>query len=396
MPFSNRVRLPIELTRPQYPTEKNSYRLANGGTKTQSVVIRKVYIGATDWLPEGTHEKIQIALSHDHVYIEGEKYIGEITADAGYDINWQDTGSYPTAPAKFKAEVTPFNATNSNCMTCEEAIQVVAVDDDLGTRTQGVTIVYDVSANDSICCYPFVFSVRYYDTSVVQSATINSAGVLTLTLKTPLQSYTHLKLATYRVECGGLQYDEADVYANITGTIQSCLAPTDATALFVTSGGALLTWTPPSGYSGNYHYQLFNQNNLGSPVHEGDVGGIAQIQFNDLVPGNQYVFYVASKCDAVNFSNQITTTFSTMAVDPGPGNPGICGRYQVGYTDPSAGNGYFMAVTYTGCDGVDHYASLINGTLIYICALEYYPGNYVKIIISAPIQQQTIQYAGTC
>src|SRR5688572_11990655 len=115
MAFKNRVRLPIKLHKPQFPEETEEYRKANGVTVVLSVVIRKVYEGQTDSLPEKLHERLKIALRHDSVIIEGDKYVGAITQEGSYDIEWIDFLSKPIAQAKFKANVTPFNASNSNC-----------------------------------------------------------------------------------------------------------------------------------------------------------------------------------------------------------------------------------------------------------------------------------------
>lgn len=392
----NRVRLPIELTRPQYVEEFSKYRLANGKTKTQSVVIRKVYNGNTDWLPELLHERLKIALAHDLVYIEGEKYFGQITQEGNYNIKWPEQNNYPTAPGEFKAEVSGLNLTNSNCMTCEEAIQVLAVDDNVGTRAQGSTITYDVSANDNICCYPVSFSIRYYDDSVVASAVISLAGVVTIVLKTPIQSYTNLKLATYRAECAAGQYDDADIFANITGSLTSCAAPTAVGAYFITSGGALMVWTPPTGYSGVYHYQLFDSNNLGAAVREGDVSA-AQIEFNDLTPNTNYTFYVYAACAPGVNSNQISKDFQTISTTtggPNTGNPN-CGQYRVVYENPYE-FGDIAQLTYRNCVNEIINTPLLNGIPYYFCALETTPGAYFVIFVNKSPMFVNLIYVTPC
>lgn len=384
MPFKNRVRIPIELTRPQYVEEFNKYRLANGTSKTQSVIIRKVYQGNTDWLSEALHEKIKIALAHDTVYIEGEKYAGVVTQEGSYDIKWLEKSPYPTAPAEFKAEVSGFDATNSNCETCEEAIQVACVDDDLGSINEGGTSIFDVSENDSICCYPVEFSIRYYNADVVDSAIISNAGVTTITLKTPLQSYNNLKIASYRAQCGSGQYDDADIYTDIVGSLISCFAPVELGAFFLTNMGVTLLWTPGQPYySGSYHYQLYDLANLGIIVHEGDTTD-PSIIFNDLEPSSDYIFYVKSVCSLEVESNYIEVSFTTLATDmsgPGTGNPN-CGRYKVEYNWP--GGPGIQTITYTKCDGTEGNLSFVNGIPVYICALQHSPGSFVLINTSLP------------
>src|ERR1700749_4669286 len=103
MRFSNRIRLPFKLHKPQFLEDANRYRKANGVTVTLSVVVRKVYEGLTDSIPEKLHERLKIALVHDSVQVEGDKYVGVITQEGDYQIEWQDFLSYPLAQGKFKA-----------------------------------------------------------------------------------------------------------------------------------------------------------------------------------------------------------------------------------------------------------------------------------------------------
>src|SRR6187549_2999416 len=129
MPYRNRIRLPIMFCKPQFPMERNTFRLADGSSKVLSVVIRNTYEGKTDQLPEDWHRKLVIALAHDEVSIENERLLSNVTLNGDYGIDWQDFLQYPIAQANFQVQVTPFNATNSNCQTCEEMSQVVCVDD---------------------------------------------------------------------------------------------------------------------------------------------------------------------------------------------------------------------------------------------------------------------------
>src|SRR5688500_4747561 len=99
MAFTNRVRLPFKLHKPQFVETREDYRKANGETKTLSVVIRKVYEGVTDDMSEKLHERLKIALAHDNVVVEGDRYVGVITQEADYQIEWSDFLSRPIAPA---------------------------------------------------------------------------------------------------------------------------------------------------------------------------------------------------------------------------------------------------------------------------------------------------------
>jgi hypothetical protein len=73
MSFLNRFRLPLKITRAQFPIAREVFTKSNGETVVLSAVISKTYQGETDFLPEKLHERIVVALSHDTVNIEGEK-----------------------------------------------------------------------------------------------------------------------------------------------------------------------------------------------------------------------------------------------------------------------------------------------------------------------------------
>ena len=103
--FKNRVRLPIYTRTAQFPTEANRFRLANGVKKTLSVVIRKTYELVTDYMNESMHQRLVIALNHDEVAIEGDKYIGNLTLDNAYEIEWPDFLDYPLGQGKTIIEV---------------------------------------------------------------------------------------------------------------------------------------------------------------------------------------------------------------------------------------------------------------------------------------------------
>src|SRR5687767_11228562 len=99
MPFRNRIRLPFYLTRPQFPRESNVFRRADGSTKVQSVIIRKVFEGETDKLPKEIHERFIVALSHDDVTIEGKYLATGVSMDGDYEIDWLKFLDFPLANA---------------------------------------------------------------------------------------------------------------------------------------------------------------------------------------------------------------------------------------------------------------------------------------------------------
>lgn len=391
MPFRNRVRLPVKLTAPQYTEEREVYRRADGVSITQSVVIHKIYEGSTDFLNEILHERLKIALAHDEVVFENDKYFGDVAQIGAYDINWQEKFDYPFATAKFKAEVSPFNASNSNCQTCEEATQLNLVDDTYPSPlAEGSTTLINAIANDDICCYPVVFSITTFNADFVSAMSINLSGVVSTTLKTPLQDSAGIKLGTYRATCANGGYDEADIFADIDGSIAGCLAPHDLTATIILNDGANLAWMAPyPAPSGGYHWQIYKTSNLGLVVFEGDTMTLGHLFTAVLEPGTEYIFFVRSIC-ASSVSNYISVQFTTTGAEGT-----VCGRYNVFYNNPTE-PGTTAVVTYTDCTGIDQSKIVPNGISRDICALENSPGNPVKVILSKPPIYMHYTYDSPC
>lgn len=384
MAFTNRIRLPLKLHKPQFVEERQEYRKANGVTVTLSVVIRKVYEGITDSLPEKLHERIKIALAHDNVQIEGDKYVGVITQEGDYQIEWSDFLSRPIAQAKFKANVSPFNATNSNCGTCEEYTQIVANDDNIGTVDEGQTYDVDVLANDAACCNPVQLTLITTNSDYVQSVTINPDNTLTIVIKTPVPDANGITLVTYRAQCDNGQYDEANVIADINGSAPACLAPTNLTIVDKTDVHCYISWTQPVGAL-SYEWQLYLLSDLGNEVQ----GGTANIVENaidllGLTPATQYRFFVRSVCSGGGFSNYVYIDFIT---NPASGTD-TCGEYNLF-------NGSFglKQVSYLDCNGESQILYIPTFQSRDICALQYSPGNAVDLIAESGI---TVTYIGLC
>lgn len=219
MPFRNRIRLPLKLSKAQFPSEREVFRLADGSSKTIKAIVKKTYQGSTDYISESWHQKTIIALSHDTVTIEGDKYFGGVTLESDYEVGWQDFLDFPVAPASFTVQVTPFDATNANCQSCEEANQLSLVDDTIpGAITESEVATYNVAANDNICCYPAEFSLITFDTTYISSATIDEDGLLTVTAQASMPSSSLREFLTYRVTCPNGAYDEAIVSSVFTGS----------------------------------------------------------------------------------------------------------------------------------------------------------------------------------
>lgn len=408
MAFLNRIRLPFKLTRPQFAEERGSFRKANGETKTQFVVIKKTYEGETDWMPEKTHERLKIALAHDTVNIEGDKYLGGVVQEGDYEIQWQDFLDYPTAKAKFKAVVTPFSASNTNCQTCDEATQLELQDDvfedgygDPLALAEDTEYTLNVADNDSINCNPATFSVTSFNSTYLDSATIDQNGVLTIHTKTPLQDITNVLLVTYRVTCPNGGYDEANVYGNIDGSIEAdCLPPENLVISSITTTTAIATWEEPATAPSNgYIWELYEASNPGLAVQTGTEAGLS-VNLSGLDPDVDYIFYVKSDCGGSQ-SDFVDEPFTTSETPVGH----ACGRYRL------ESNGFelsqYREITYMNCLGEYITQRIYSQSTIFICAAQDDPGVMVYYHVSGvmsggepvpdpPEETITVYYLGLC
>ena len=393
MAFINRIRLPFKLTRPQFPEDRTVYRKADGTTKTLSAVIKKTYEGETDYWPEKWHERFVIALGHDNVNIEGDKYLGGISKDGDYAINWQTFLDYPTAKAKFGVNVTPFDATNNNCMTCEQASQLSLKDDAFGSALiENTQYTIEAATNDEICCYPAVFSITTFNAAYLSSATIDPTGQITLHTKTGLVTANGVKLLTYRVTCPNGAFDEADVTGNITGTISGCLAPTGITISNVTSTTAQADWTAPGTAPDHYHWQLYAADDPGTLLQSGDTETL-EVILSGLTAGTEYIFYVRSQCDPTNddatASNYINADFITST------ESSTCGQYRFIYHDPGKLPGSLEKIDYMDCNGVYQSVIVPNLQTRAVCLLQTGPLDPVYMNVPDLINTE-IEYEGNC
>jgi hypothetical protein len=111
--FVNRVCLPLRLKEPQFPQEQKVYEKRDGRRKLLSASISKEWEVETDYLSEGMHEKLIVALAHDNIYINGRL----LTKTGNYSIDYgsileRDGIEYMKASCKVSANVTH---RNSNC-----------------------------------------------------------------------------------------------------------------------------------------------------------------------------------------------------------------------------------------------------------------------------------------
>jgi hypothetical protein len=392
MAYSNRVRLPLQLHSPQFPEERRVFRKANGQAKTLSVVIRKVYELETDYMPESWHQKLKIALAHDVVTVEGEKYLGEISQDGDYAIEWPEgVLHYPAAKANVKVQATPFDATNSNCQTCEEVSQLSLEDDEAtgiyGALQEDEDYEVNTAENDSICCAPAVFSLVSFNSDYLDSCTIDpSTGVVSMHTGTGLTSANGILLATYRVTCPDGSYDEADITADIEGSVEGCLAPFITLTNGYAPTEASVEWDEPVP-GGTYYWELYEGSSpVGSPVQTGTVTD-DELILTGLTPDTLYYFQIRTVCAEATFSNYVSAQFSTL---PASGEES-CGMYRLRYERPFFEG--FINVEFTNCSGDIESTSVINNIPKIICALQNSPGDPVYIS-SSPFL--TIEYIELC
>lgn len=387
MAFTNRVRLPFKLQKPQFQEESERYRKANGEKITLSVVVRKIYEGITDELPEKLHERLKIALAHDHVVVEGERYVGVITQEGDYSIEWSDFLGRPIAQAKFKAEVTPFNASNSNCGTCEEYAQIVAVDDTIPEDLlEDTDYTIDVLANDSACCYPIVVTILSFNATYLDSAVVVDNQIVIHT-KASMPDVNSVLLVTYRAECDNGQYDDADVFGNLNGTDPTpvCLAPTNPTWDDAPSDtSASFSWDAPSPIPDcGYHWEV--RTAFSVLLQSGDTTD-TDVTVTGL-PSNEgnLRFYVRSNCcDDFNSNYAGPVLFSL----PPPSGTESCGQYEL-----SNGNIFPRSVSYLDCNANEQTELVVQFTNKQICALQNSPGNPVDLVAESGV---TVTYLGLC
>lgn len=387
MAFRNRVRLPMQLHSAQFPEERNIFRKANGATHTLSVVVRKQYELETDFLPEKWHERLKMALAHDTVMWEGERYLGEISQDGDYNIEWPDgVLHYPLAKAAAKVQVTPFEATNDNCQSCEEATQLVLEDDNYGTMEEETEYQINVPDNDSICCWPATFSLVSFNSDYLTAASIDAqTGVLAVTTGADLVSVNGLLIATYRVTCPNGGYDDADVYANISGSQVGCLAPIDLGHSAGTPYTHSFVWEDGGSSPTLYDYEIYEGSlPVGSPIMSGSIPDLAIADLEGFESGTTYYFQVRSACDEANTSNWVGVSFTQ------PFAAGSCGSYLIynGYVESA-----WRSFSYLNCLGTTSNTTVFSLNTVIVCALETTPGNPVSITVPGSF---TITYLGTC
>lgn len=112
----NKIRLKVNLSRPDFNVEENIYRQPSGFQQRISTIISKEWLARTSWMDQAQHERLLVALKHDYVNIyNSERGINyRMTQIGDYEIDWQEVDG-PTAPAQFRINDFSQSNTNNNC-----------------------------------------------------------------------------------------------------------------------------------------------------------------------------------------------------------------------------------------------------------------------------------------
>lgn len=376
MSFLNRVRLPFYLSKPQYPAEEDVYLKANGRRVTMKSIVNKLMEGETDYMPYQLHERLTIALRHDEVNIEHENFVGSVRLADAYDIQWQDFLDYPFAQAIFKAFEEAFVARSNKCDICVESTTLSLVDDEMEELLEeGVEYELNVAENDNICCSSPVFSIETYDEDFIDSISISQLGVVTFTLKTPIDSAPDKLLFTYKVVCSEEIFETANVYGTIEGSLTPlCEAPSNLVLTAPDSESIHAEWDAPSGGAPADGYQwILRKWPSEIVVSSGDVVGTS-VDINSLDCEEQYRLSVRAVCDVdtsywSSYINEeitlpVCVAYETFSVRAADGTASICGQTPITvYTAPggsiSVGNIIYFDSALTM--PVDSYLYVIEG-----------------------------------
>lgn len=119
----NIIRLPMWLSKPQYPKTGEYYERSNGTKQTLFARFNRQYTVVADDMPEWWMKNLLVAISHDTVYVlpEDSNVLGtgelNVISNNDWDIDWPDMGvsSANWGRPKFTLLETPFMEINNNC-----------------------------------------------------------------------------------------------------------------------------------------------------------------------------------------------------------------------------------------------------------------------------------------
>ena len=392
MPFYNRIRLPLYFSKPQFPMERSVFRKADGSRKVLSTIISNTYEGKTDMLPKEWHQKLAIALSHDVVNIESDRLLTEVVLDSEYEIDWQEFLDYPIAQSKFKVQVTPFNASNTNCQTCDEITQLELTDDTTADcfeeGTAGNVFPFSVLDNDNICCYPFTVEISSYNTDYFDAVTVDDSGLVMFTVKDSVPNISNVLLATYRVSCPNGAYDEANIYVCIEGTGTECVAPANLQVELPPTDGTIATliWDPVVPTPTGYDWVLYAFDDIYTPLQSGSTTDNF-VNLTGLVSGESYIFTVQTDCGGSSSAVSMIE-FTTPNIDAN-----TCGDFLV--THINSETPQISYYSYMDCVGDIHNESTTGATMVAHCMLmDQY--TFEPVFFTTTSTYISITYQGIC
>jgi hypothetical protein len=187
------------------------YVRSDGTRAILKSITSKQLEGVTDEMPQQVHERLQIALRHDNVFVNGNGY----THTGGYDINWIPFLDYPWAAADFKVFDNTFNAVAQSCEEVTEYIEHFAEDDFINTPfNQGdVGAIIDVVANDRYCCAAPVISIVSSNATYVTNVVV-AGTVITFDISATAPAANNIPVITYRLTCG-TNVDDATISISV-------------------------------------------------------------------------------------------------------------------------------------------------------------------------------------
>lgn len=283
----NYVRLPFNVSRPQYPETKNIFQYADGSQKIVDSVIKKTLQLDTDYMSAEWHEVLKIALSHDDVTIFPGviNFIGSpadydhalgIVPEDDYNIQWHDRVRQLRAPAQTRVSITPFAAINPNCDNClappcsitTDPVSPLVFDQpgDPVFYSEGV-IVFDI--NDYFdftvenCPSGIEFALEGLASFDVDSVVVTPEGEITVTMNT-LAPGTYLidqELFSIRALCPD---SECPTVITFIGTIseENCPVPEPLSIDTVFPYDFTFSWAGPPTFApepnGGYRLTLYS------------------------------------------------------------------------------------------------------------------------------------------
>jgi len=243
----------------------------------------------------------------------------------------------------------------------------------------------NVATNDNICCYPAVFSLITFDSTYIASATINAVGLLTVTTQATMPDSGLRSFLTYMVTCPNGAYDEASVYAVFNGSEPAVCSPVTAVVGTVDGTDVDVTFTEPVINAQSYTWELFEIEDLATPVQTGSTT-FSPFTITGLSVSQEYRIVITSQCYGGGTSDVATDDFTVPAET---GN--TCGRYSVQWFGPNGLPSEFNIFTYTNCAGNSQNDIIFHGQTKTICALQTSPGNIVSLTGVA-----TVTYVALC